>query len=201
MSHEHLNTADDWPTDPMALFRQWLEHVTAARTPEPEAMALSSASTDGKPSIRMVLLRGFDEKGLCFYTNYESRKGQELIANPYAAAVFYWRDAYLQVRIEGEVEKLTSEENDAYFNSRDRAKRVSATVSSQSRPIDDFRKLQAAAQDLLASDEPISRPQHWGGFRIKPTIVEFWAGNQTRLHRRCIYTRTADDWERELLAP
>jgi pyridoxamine 5'-phosphate oxidase len=201
MSHEHLNTAADWPDEPMALFSEWLEQVKAQDVPEPEAMALCTTTADGKPSARMVLLRGLDDNGFRFYTNYESRKGQELVANPHAAAVFYWRDPYLQVRIEGEVEKVTPEESDEYFNSRNRAKRVSAVVSQQSRPIEDFRDLLKASDALSESDEPIDRPSHWGGFRIKPTRIEFWAGTQTRMHRRCIYTRTDADWNRELQAP
>lgn len=185
----------------MPLFSQWLEHVKAAGVPEPEAMALCSTTADGKPSARMVLLRGLDETGFCFYTNYESRKGRELIANPHAAAIFYWREPYLQVRIEGDVQKLPAAESDTYFNSRERAKRVSASVSQQSRPIEDFRKLEAAADNLLASEDDIERPSHWGGFRIKPKCIEFWAGTQTRMHRRCVYTQTDDGWQRELLAP
>ena len=201
MDSTHLNTTADWPDEPMALFNQWLDHERAEGVPEPEAMALCSTTADGKPSARMVLLRGLDENGFSFYTNYESRKGQELIANPHAAAIFYWRDPYLQVRIEGEVEKLTPEESDAYFNSRERAKRVSASVSQQSRPIKDFREIEAAAGTLLSSEDEIARPSHWGGFRIKPTRIEFWAGTQTRMHRRCVYTQAGDNWERELLAP
>ena len=201
MSHEHLNTAADWPDEPMAVFTEWFEHVKAQGVPEPEAMALCSTTADGKPSARMVLLRGLDDNGFRFYTNYESRKGRELIANPHAAVVFYWRDPYLQVRIEGEVEKVTPEESDDYFNSRERSKRVSAVVSQQSRPIDDFRDLTKAADELLESDQPIDRPSHWGGFRIKPTCIEFWAGTQTRMHRRCVYTRTDAGWARELQAP
>lgn len=201
MKSDHLNTATDWPDEPMALFDEWFQYVKNAGVPEAEAMALCSATADGKPSARMVLLRGHDERGFCFYTNYESRKGDELIGNPHAAAIFYWRDPYLQVRIEGEVERLTAEESDAYFNSRERSKRLSAVVSQQSRPIADWRELRAAADELADSDKPVSRPAHWGGFRIKPTHIEFWAGSQDRMHRRCVYSKTDDNWSRELLAP
>ncbi len=201
MDPSQLNTASDWPADPMTLFGEWLEHVRANDVPEPEAMALCSTTANGKPSARMVLLRGLDANGFRFYTNYESRKGQELIQNPFAAAIFYWREPYLQVRIEGEVEQLTPEESEEYFNSRERAKRVSASVSDQSRPIEDYRQLEAAANALAASEDPVERPAHWGGFRIKPTQIEFWAGTQTRMHRRCAYSKTDDGWTRELLAP
>lgn len=201
MSFDHLNTASDWPDEPLALFGQWFEKVKAEGVPEPEAMAISSATREGIPSVRLVLLRGFDERGFCFYTNYESRKGQELISNPKAAAVFYWREPYLQVRIEGDVEKMSAEESDAYFNSREKEKRQSAAVSNQSRPIDDWRQLRAAADELAASGSDMHRPDHWGGFRIKPTRMEFWAGRQDRMHRRCIFDLTDNGWAKELWAP
>jgi len=201
MKTDQLNTAGDWPAEPMSVFSQWFEHVKAADVAEAEAMTLCSATADGKPSARLVLLRGHDERGFCFYTNYESRKGQELLANPYAAAVFYWPEQYLQIRIEGAVEKLTPQESDAYFNSRDRSKRLSATVSQQSRPITDWRELRAAADKLAKSDDPVPRPAYWGGYRIKPTHMEFWAGSRDRLHRRCVYSKTGEDWSREILAP
>ena len=167
MSHEHLNTVDDWPHNPLALFDEWYKQVQADdAVPEPEAMALATATPEGRPSVRMVLLRGFDESGFCFYTNYESRKGEELIANPWASAVFYWREPYLQVRIEGPAEQLSPAESDKYFNSRNRARRTSAVVSNQSRPINDWNELRSAADNLLSSERPVPRPSHWGGFRI-----------------------------------
>ena len=201
MSFEHLNTVSDWPEEPISLFREWYQLAEAEKVPEPEAMALAACTADGMPSVRIVLLRGFDERGFCFFTNYESRKGQELIANPVAAASFYWRDPYLQIRIEGKVEKQSIEESDAYFNSRPRANRASAFVSSQSRPINDFRSLRQAADKLLESDEAAMRPEHWGGFRIVPTTMEFWAGSQDRMHRRCEYSKTETGWDKILLAP
>ena len=200
MSFDHLNTKGDWPAEPLPLFGEWFERVKADGLPEPEAMALCTATADGRPSARMVLLRGLDH-GFCFYTNYESRKGQELIANPYAAVIFYWRVPYLQVRVEGVVEKMSAEESDAYFNARERTKRLSATVSEQSRPINDWRELRVAADKLMKSDEPVDRPNHWGGFRILPERMEFWAGSQDRMHRRCVYQDGENGWTRELLAP
>ncbi|MCL4108531.1 UNVERIFIED_CONTAM: hypothetical protein GTU68_046812 [Idotea baltica] len=164
-------------------------------------MALATSTRSGLPSVRIVLLRGVDERGFCFFTNYESRKGQELIENPVAAASFYWRDPYLQVRIEGTVEKQSVEESDAYFNSRPRENRASSFVSNQSHPIGDFRELRAAADRLLQSQDQAMRPEHWGGFRIVPVKMEFWVGSQDRMHRRCEYTKTDEGWKKILLAP
>lgn len=201
MSFENLNSASDWPDNPIPLFADWYKFVQEQNVPEPEAMSLATCDQNGMPAVRIVLLRGFDEQGFCFFTNYESRKGRELIAHPRAAACFYWREPYLQVRIEGSVQKQSAEESDAYFNSRPRANRASSFVSNQSRPIDDFRSLRKAADDLLASEEAALRPDHWGGFRIVPEKLEFWVGSQDRMHRRCEYTKSGDAWEKILLAP
>jgi pyridoxamine 5'-phosphate oxidase len=201
MEFDQFNTAADWPTDPIALFREWFDNVKANDDVcEPEVMTLCSSTADGRPSARIVFLRGLDH-GFCFYTNYESRKGCELIANPRAALVFYWPEPYLQVRVEGSVEKLTTEESDAYFNSRERAKRLSALVSRQSRPIDSWSSLRAASDRLTESDSAATRPDHWGGLRILPERMEFWAGSRDRMHLRCEYTAAGDEWTRELLAP
>jgi pyridoxamine 5'-phosphate oxidase len=201
MNSDQLNTVTDWPSEPISLFNDWFDYAKAQDVPEPEAMTICSCTADGKPSARMVLLRGIDENGFRFYTNYQSRKSEELIANPHAALVFYWREVYLQVRIEGTVEKVSAEDSDAYFNARPRANRISAVVSDQSKPIDDFRDLVHASEELLNSDTPVPRPQHWGGFLIRPTVMEFWAGTQTRMHRRCVYTLGVGSWTRELIAP
>lgn len=201
MSYDHLNTATDWPADPISLFREWYDFVQQQNVPEPEAMSLATSTKDGRPSVRIVLLRQIDERGFCFFTNYESRKGRELIENPVAAASFYWRDPYLQVRIEGTVQKQSIEESDAYFNSRPRENRASSFVSNQSRPIEDFRSLRNAADELLKSEEPAMRPEHWGGFRIIPLKMEFWVGSQDRMHRRCEYTQSEDGWKKIMLAP
>ena len=149
----------------------------------------------------MVLLRGFDERGFCFYTNYLSRKGVELTENPHAATVFYWREPYLQVRIEGSVQQLSAEESDAYFLARTRAKRLSAIVSNQSRPVDDWRSMEMAAKELADSADPALRPAHWGGYRLSAELMEFWAGRQDRMHRRCVYKRVDATWNREMQAP
>ena len=180
MNTYHLNTAADWPDAPMPLFFDWFEHAKSENVPEAEAMTLCSCTASGKPSARTVLLRGLDERGFRFYTNYESRKSQELISNPNAALLFYWREVYRQVRIEGTVEKVAPEDSDAYFNARPRANQVSAVVSKQSQPIEDFRDLMNASDELLAIDEPVPRPDHWGGFLIRPKVMEFWAGTQNK---------------------
>lgn len=201
MLNRDRTTTADWPANPMELFEKWLSYVKAENLPEPEAMTLCSTTADGFPSARMVLLRGFDERGFRFYTNYQSRKGRELVENPRAALVFYWREPYLQVRVEGDVEKTSAEDSDAYFNSRNREKQISATISPQSSAITDYSELQAAAEKLEATDDLIPRPEHWGGFLIKPKRMEFWMGTQERMHRRCGYTLAGEVWAKELLAP
>lgn len=201
MDFQHLNTATDWPTDPIGLFQEWFDFVKADESvPEPEAMTLCSATRDGRPSARLVLLRQLDH-GFCFFTNYDSRKGGEFIDNPHAALVFYWRKPYLQVRVEGRVEKVTVEESDAYFHSRARAKQMSTLTSQQSRPIESWDALRAAADSKMDSDTPVKRPDNWGGFRVLPERFEFWAGSPDRLHRRCEYLQDGDEWKRTLLAP
>lgn len=201
LDSEALNTAADWPADPMSLFEAWYRQAAADGVTQPDTMALATTTRDALPSVRYVFLRGVDE-GFCFYTNYNSRKGQELIENPHAAVVFYWHESYRQVRIEGRVEKVTPEQSDSYFYSRERSKRLSAAVSQQSDSITDWRELRAAADSLGESDDPVARPEHWGGFRILPARFEFWIGSSDRMHRRCAYSVGPDgSWTRELLAP
>lgn len=199
--NEMLNTAADWPACPFGLFGEWLDRARAAQVDEPEAMALATSTSTGVPSVRMVLMRGYDEAGFCFYTNYESRKATEMSANPNVAAVFYWHESYMQVRIEGAVEKVSAAESDAYFHSREISKQISAVVSDQSRPLTDWAELEAAAQRLEAAGAPLQRPPHWGGYRIVPQALEFWSGRGDRMHRRCRYTRRDETWDREMLAP
>jgi len=195
-----MHTIAGWPDEPMALFRDWFARAGADNGAEPETMTVCTATPDGRPSARILLLRGLDH-GFCFFTNYESRKGRELDANPNAALVFYWPQPYLQVRVEGTVERMSAEESDAYFDSRERAKQLSAVVSQQSRPIADWRELRAEADKLMQSDAPVSRPKHWGGFRLLPHHFEFWSGSRDRMHHRCAYTLMDGKWSRELLAP
>ncbi|CAN5525195.1 pyridoxamine 5'-phosphate oxidase [soil metagenome] len=192
------------PTDPLALFTHWFADALAADIIEPYAMTLATATPDGRPAARMVLLRGFDEQGFCFYTNYESRKGQELTMNPQAALLFWWGKLERQVRIEGHIEKLTPDESDAYFNSRPLGSRFGAIVSAQSQVIASRAILEERLHALEAeyANQPPPRPPFWGGYRVIPTMIEFWKSGQHRLHDRLRYTRQTDDrWIIERLSP
>ena len=191
--------------DPIAQFAAWYDDAVAAGVPEPEAMTLSTATPDGRPSARMVLLRGFDPRGFCFFTNYSSRKGRELEANPWASLTFHWAALERQVRIDGRVERTSEAESDAYFQSRPVASRIGAWSSPQSEVIPDRRSLEdlvARFRVLHPDDAAIPRPQHWGGFRVVPERIEFWQGRPSRLHDRLRFTRDASGrWALERLAP
>jgi pyridoxamine 5'-phosphate oxidase len=193
----------DVDADPFRQFRTWLEQALAANLPQPEGMTLATATPDGKPSARMVLLRGCDERGFVFYTNYDSRKGRELAANPFAALVLYWAELDRQVRIEGRVEQVTPEESDAYFRGRPRGSRQGAWASPQSQVIAGRDALERRMQEAQQTypDGEVPRPPHWGGFRVVPDVIEFWQGQEDRLHDRLCYRRTADGWVIERLAP
>jgi pyridoxamine 5'-phosphate oxidase len=189
--------------DPVALFRTWLEGAIAAGVHEPNAMALATATPNGRPSVRIVLLKGLDERGLVFFTGYESRKGLELAANPRAAAAMLWHPLERQVRVEGPVTRLDDAESDTYFASRPRGAQISAVASTQSAVLAGREVLEqrVAEVEQFFDGSEVERPPIWGGYRIGLDSVEFWQGRPSRLHDRLRYVPDGDSWRRQRLAP
>ena len=187
--------------DPLEQFRRWFDEARGA-VPLAEAMAVATATTDGAPSLRMVLLKEADERGFVFHTNYDSRKGRELAGNPHAALLFHWYELGRQVRIEGRVERLAEEESDRYFETRPLGGRLSAWISRQSEVIPSREELEERVETLRQHlGEELVRPEFWGGYRVVPDEYEFWQHRDDRLHDRFRYRREGDAWLRERLAP
>jgi pyridoxamine 5'-phosphate oxidase len=188
--------------DPLLFFRKWLDEAVKSEIPEPNAMVLSTVSQEDKPSSRTVLLKGLDEEGLWFFTNYESRKGHEIARNHHVSILFLWLELERQVRIEGKAEKLTGAPADEYFGSRPAVSQVSAIISPQSKVVPDREYLEKLRNEYLRNN-PVDhkRPAYWGGYRIAPENVEFWQGRPGRLHDRILFVREKDGWKKMRLAP
>ena len=190
-------------TDPIAQFGEWFDAAREAGVRVPETMTLATASADGTPSARMVLLKGADEHGFVFFTGYESRKGEELAANPRAALVFYWQPLGRQVRVEGPVERVPETESAEYWATRPRGSQLAAWTSRQSRPLASREELEQRYGELEREHEgrEVPLPPHWGGFRLRPEAIEFWEHRDNRLHDRVRFTRARDGWQAQRLWP
>jgi len=200
-----FDDADHAAIDPFALFEEWFALAESSEPNDPHAMALASADENGLPDVRMVLLNRRDARGFCFFTNFESAKGRQLLANPQAAMVMHWKSLRRQVRMRGPVEIVTAAEADAYFASRPRGSQIASAVSAQSRPLASRATLiEAVERRTTELDEaPLARPPHWSGFRLVPLSIEFWKDGQYRLHDRVRFTRPAPDapWSAQRLYP
>jgi pyridoxamine 5'-phosphate oxidase len=198
----------DLAPDPVSMFRQWLDDTVAAGLHEPNAMVVATVSPDGRPSSRMVLLKGIDERGFVFFTNYESRKAADIAVNPHVSLLFPWHDLQRQVRVEGAASKVSADESEAYFASRPRESQLGAWASPQSRVVASRSALDERYGGVLAQFAELDEvpvPPHWGGFRVAPYAVEFWQGRKGRMHDRLVYRRAEDDphapWAVDRLAP
>lgn len=201
-SHASLSESDVCP-DPVDQFARWFGEAVKAAIPEPNAMSLATVGDDGRPSSRIVLIKGFDQQGFTWFTNYASRKGRELRANQHAALLFHWVELERQVRIEGMVERVPEQESDAYFQSRPHQSRIGAIASAQSEIIAGREELEARYKEAERQHGAApQRPAHWGGYRLRPDYLEFWQGRRSRLHDRIAYSVQADGaWLRERLQP
>ena len=192
----------DVARDPIAQFNRWFEEAVAAKMPMVNSMTLATVSAAGEPTARIVLLKAVDARGFVFFTNYDSRKGRDLAANPAAALLFHWVELEREIRIEGRIEKVSAQESDEYFQSRPLGSRHAAIASPQSEVVMNRAVLEARFADAekTAGDSP-RRPPHWGGYRVLPSALEFWQGRSNRLHDRVLYTRAGDGWKIARLAP
>jgi len=195
------------PDNPYALFEQWLDEATKKEPNDPNAMCLATATPDGMPSARMVLLKGLDERGFVFYTNGTSRKGGEIESNKQAAVCFHWKSLLKQVRVEGEIEEVSAEEADDYYNTRHRGSRIGAWASKQSQELGSYDELKEFVENYEAEfegQETIPRPPYWKGYRIKPRYIEFWIDGEYRLHERYVFKPNENEetgWQRHMLYP
>jgi pyridoxamine 5'-phosphate oxidase len=198
-------TIEQTAAEPFAQFRLWLTEALSAKVPEPNAMHLSTVSAAGRPSGRIVLLKGLDERGFVFFTNYQSRKGQDLAHNQWASLTFFWPELERQVRIEGTTELVSVRKSDEYFHSRPRGSQIGAWASPQSQEIPGRQMLEqtiSRLQDKFGQQATIPRPPHWGGYCVVPEVMEFWQGRASRLHDRIVYTRSLENtWHKSRLAP
>eukprot|EP01114_Cavostelium_apophysatum_P024852 TRINITY_DN9902_c0_g1_i1.p1 TRINITY_DN9902_c0_g1~~TRINITY_DN9902_c0_g1_i1.p1 ORF type:complete len:229 (+),score=22.69 TRINITY_DN9902_c0_g1_i1:78-764(+) len=202
--YESADTDMHIPDEPMRLFSTWFDEAVQCKIADPNAMCLSTVSKEGAPSSRMVLMKGYDADGITFFTNYESRKGREIIENPKVSLVFYWADMHRQIRIEGEAVAVSKEESLAYYSTRPRDARIGAWASRQSTELVTREQLQdrvAEFTEKFATEEAIPLPPYWGGFKIFPTCVEFWRGRQSRLHDRVQFRKLDNVWAHRFLSP
>jgi pyridoxamine 5'-phosphate oxidase len=193
----------DLESNPISQFQKWFAEAEANELNEPYAMTLATATKEGKPTARIVLMRNADENGFTFYTNYTSKKGHDILENPNASLLFFWQELERQVRIEGTLEKLSAEQSDNYFNSRPRESKLGAWTSEQSKVISSRKVLDErfAEASIKYPNDNVPRPPYWGGYILKPTAIEFWQGRPSRLHDRILYTLENGIWKTERLAP
>jgi pyridoxamine 5'-phosphate oxidase len=199
-----FDDADTAPIDPCSLFEEWFAEAQLSEPNDPHAMALATVDDAGLPDVRMVLLNARDHRGYCFFTNFESDKGRQLLAHPKAALLLHWKSLRRQIRMRGPVEVVSEGEADAYFSTRARVSQIGAHASKQSRPLANRYALLERVETLKKSfgeDEPVSRPKHWSGFRLVPQVMEFWKDGANRLHDRVRFTRTDGSWTRQRLYP